>query len=172
MDKTLSEIKGAIAIVISALTAFWGWAGWVVLAWIGAMGLDWLTGTAAAWKAGKWSSKVARDGAWHKLGAIVAVLVSALLDLVLGLLCANLPVQLPFTYSMLLCPLVLIWYILTEAGSIIENAGELGAPIPAWLRKAIAAFRDRVDIEGNDWDQTSDSAGDHINNYRDPDQMR
>ena len=39
-------------------------------------------------------------------------------------------VELPFIYTVLLCPLVVIWYILTEVGSIIENAGALGTPIP------------------------------------------
>lgn len=145
MDKTLNEIKGAVAVGVAALTAFWGWFGWLVIAWICAMGLDYITGSAAALKAGAWSSKAARDGVWHKLGSIMAVLASGLLDLVLGQLIANVPVQVPFSYTVFLCPLVLVWYILTEAGSVIENAGELGAPIPAWLRKAISAFREKVD---------------------------
>ena len=57
--------------------------------------------------------------------------------------------ELPFTYTVLLCPLVVIWYILTEAGSIIENAGALGAPIPAWLTKMIAALESKVDQAGD-----------------------
>ena len=62
---------------------------------------------------------------------------------------ANLPgVELPFAYTVLLCPLVVIWYILTEAGSIIENAGALGAPVPGWLSKMIAALENRVDQVG------------------------
>lgn len=48
-----------------------------------------------------------------------------------------------------LAPLVVIWYILTEAGSIIENAGALGAPIPAWLTKMIAVLESKVDEAGN-----------------------
>ncbi|WP_343212834.1 phage holin family protein [Flavonifractor sp. An4] len=43
----------------------------------------------------------------------------------------------------------MIWYILTEAGSIIENAGALGAPIPAWLTKMIAALESKVDQAGD-----------------------
>ena len=50
---------------------------------------------------------------------------------------------------MLLCPLVVIWYILTEAGSIIENAGALGAPVPGWLSKMIAALEQKVEDTGN-----------------------
>ena len=43
--------------------------------------------------------------------------------------------------------MVIIWYILTEAGSIVENAGALGAPLPAWLRRIVASLRDKVDDE-------------------------
>ena len=145
----VNAFKAALAALCAALTALWGWFGWVVVAWIGCMLIDYATGSAAAMRAGEWSSKSARDGIWHKLGSMVAVIVAAILDVVIGHLLANLPgVDLPFTYTVLLCPLVVIWYILTEAGSIIENAGALGAPVPGWLRKMIAALENRVDQVG------------------------
>ena len=43
----------------------------------------------------------------------------------------------------------IVWYILTEAGSIIENAGALGAKIPGFLRKAIEALNDKVESAGD-----------------------
>ena len=141
----VNAFKAALAALCAALTALWGWFGWVVVAWIGCMLIDYATGSAAALRAGEWSSKSARDGIWHKLGSVVAVIVAAILDVVIGHLLANLPgVDLPFTYTVLLCPLVVIWYILTEAGSIIENAGALGAPVPGWLKKVIASLQDKV----------------------------
>ena len=112
------------------------------------MAIDYLTGTAAACKNGEWSSAVAREGIWHKVGQIVAVMVAGLLDLVVGHLLGNLPVTLPFTYTVLICPLVVTWYILTEAGSIIENAGALGAPIPSWMAKTVDALQGAVDEAG------------------------
>ena len=142
----INTFKAAVAAVCAALTALWGWFGWVVVAWVVCMIIDYATGSAAALRAGEWSSKSARDGIWHKLGSVVAVIVAAILDTVIGHLLGNVPgVELPFTYTVLLCPLVVIWYILTEAGSIIENAGALGAPIPAWLARTIAAFQSKVD---------------------------
>lgn len=56
---------------------------------------------------------------------------------------------LPFDYTVFLTVLVLVWYILTELGSIVENAGRLGAPLPAWLSKAIAALESGVDSTGD-----------------------
>ena len=145
----INTFKAAVAAVCAALTALWGWFGWVIVAWIGCMIIDYVTGSAAALRAGEWSSKSARDGIWHKLGSVVAGIVAAILDTVIGHLLGNVPgVDLPFTYTVLLCPLVVIWYILTEAGSIIENAGALGAPIPAWLTKMIEALESKVDQTG------------------------
>ena len=122
----------------------------MVVAWICFMLIDYATGSAAALRAGEWSSKSARDGIWHKLGSVMAVIVAAILDVVIGHLLANLPgVELPFAYTVLLCPLVVIWYILTEAGSIIENIGALGAPVPEWLRKMISALEQKVEEAGD-----------------------
>lgn len=148
MDK-VNHLKTTIAAILGLLTALWGWFGWLVMAWVACMAIDWITGSAAAVKSGKWSSKVARDGCWHKVGSIMAVFVAGLLDLVVGLLLEHVP-DLPIQYTVFLCPLVIVWYILTEAGSIVENAGKLGAPIPSWLRKAIAALKDTVDGAGED----------------------
>ncbi len=149
--ENVNAFKAALAALGAALTALWGWFGWVVLAWIGLMLIDYITGSAAALRAGKWSSSTARDGIWHKLGSVVAVIVAGILDLVVGRLLANVPgVELPFTYSVLLCPLVVVWYILTEAGSIIENAGALGAPVPAWLAQAVESLGQTVDQAGKE----------------------
>ena len=146
----INGFKAALAALCAALTALWGWFGWVVVAWIGFMLIDYATGSAAALRAGEWSSKTARDGIWHKLGSVAAVIVAGILDVVIGHLLGNVPgVELPFTYTVLLSPLVVVWYILTEAGSIIENAGALGAPFPAWLKKMIASMRSKVDQAGD-----------------------
>ena len=142
----INGFKAAVAAVLAALTALWGWFGWLIVAWIVFMALDYLTGSAAALKQGKWSSAAAREGIWHKAGCIAAVVMAGILDIVIGQILANLPsVALPFTYTVFLCPLVVVWYILTEAGSIAENAGAMGAPVPEWLKKAIAALKDKVD---------------------------
>ena len=39
----------------------------------------------------------------------------------------------------------LVWHIVTELGSIIENAGTLGVPIPDFLRAAIQSLNQAVD---------------------------
>lgn len=144
--ETINEFKAAIAAIGAALTALWGWFGWMVVAWISCMIIDYATGSAAALRTGKWSSKEARDGIWHKIGAVVVVIVAAILDAVIRNILGHFPaITLPFEYTVFFCPAVIIWCTLTELGSIIENAGELGAPVPSWLVKAIESLSDTID---------------------------
>ena len=51
---------------------------------------------------------------------------------VLGMAVEHLP-GLGLDYTVLVLPVILVWYIFTELGSIAENATDMGAPVPAWL---------------------------------------
>lgn len=142
--------KLAVLEIYSSFTASCGWFAWLICGWIFLMFMDYLTSFAAACKAGKWKRKMAIDGLWHKTGEIVVVIVAGTADLLLGLVLDHLPVfSLPIDLRGMICPLVLVWYIVTEIGSIIESAGTLGAPIPPWLAKVVAALHKSVDEKGN-----------------------
>ena len=149
MEQNLTAAKAAIVATISALGAFLGWKGIMALCWIAVMALDYLSGSAAACKAGQWSSQAARDGLWHKGGMIFAVLVSTIADGVMTVIIGNIP-ALGVEWPGLVLPLVLAWYILTELGSILENAVKLGAKVPQWLVKLLKAGQQAVDAAGGE----------------------
>lgn len=150
MEHRITAWKAAATTILGALTALWGWFGWLLLGWVGLMLLDFLTGSAAAAKRGSWSSQAARDGVWHKAGMVVVVIVAAGSDLLVALVLDHLPVvQLPVAYRGLICPLVLVWYCITELGSIVENAIVMGAPVPVWLTKLLAVGKESVDRAGD-----------------------
>ena len=140
-----TEIKAAIAAIIGFFTALWGWLGWTVLIWICAILLDYVSGSLAAKREKNWSSEIARDGLWHKTGEIFSVLVAALCDIALQVVAEGSGIQIPFEIGPLLTPIVLLWYILTEAGSIIENCGRLDAKVPKWFRQKIKDAADAID---------------------------
>lgn len=149
MEQHIKSFKSAVSAALGLLTALWGWFGWLLVAWVACMVLDIATGMAAGAQAGEWSSRRAREGLLHKGGCIATVTAAGILDLVAGTLLGSLPADaLPFSYTVLLCPLTVGWYLLTELGSILENAGAMGAPIPAPLKKAIAALRDKLEEQG------------------------
>ena len=144
-DNIFLAVKAAIVGIFGAFGAAFGWLGWLVLAWFGCMVVDYISGSSAAMKAGQWSSAKARGGIWHKAGMIVVVIVAAVADKVLAIVLANIP-GLPVEYTVLLLPMVLVWYILTELGSILENAAARGAPVPEFLVNILAAAKEKVEV--------------------------
>ena len=151
MDEKLFAIKAAVVAMFAFCTALWGWLGWAIIALFACMALDYLTGTWAAIYKGEWSSAVARAGLWHKLGEIVALLVAIFVDIAISVLlhidalgnifAIEIPADIPKFFTLI----VTIWYIFTELGSIVENAGKLGAPIPEWLSKVILSLKASTD---------------------------
>ena len=140
-----NEIKGVIAALLAFLTALWGWIGWAVIIWVMCFSLDYISGTAAAHKNGEWSSDIAREGLWHKLGEIFAVLVAALCDIALRVIIEGSGINIGISLSAVITPVVLLWYIFTELGSIAENAEKLGATVPAWIKNGLKQYRDKID---------------------------
>lgn len=130
-------IKAAVVAVMGAYGAAFGWLGWLIAAWLFCMVVDWLTGSAAAAAKGNWSSSAARAGIWHKGGMLVIVAVSAVADSVIQVIMGNIP-GMDVSFNTLILPVVLVWYIFTELGSIAENAADMGAPVPSGLVNLLA----------------------------------
>lgn len=148
MNDNVLAIKTAVIAFFGAIGALVGWKGVMVLAWVALMAFDYITGTFAAMKAGEWCSKKAREGAWHKCGAIIVVIVAAIADGIMLVICGNIPVF-NISWPGILLPMILAWYIITEMGSILENAVNLGANPPAWLTRILAASLKAVESAGD-----------------------
>lgn len=144
MESKLIEIKAAIVAAASVLGIFLGWKGILCVVWLSAMILDYISGSAAALRNGEWSSAVAREGLWHKGGMILVVIVAAIADMVMSMLFREAP-DIGITWPGAVYPTVLAWYIITEIGSVLENATKMGAPVPSWLGKLLAVTFKRVD---------------------------
>ena len=147
MNERLVTIKAAVAAFFTTMSAFLGWQGVLLVVWVAAMLIDYLSGSLAAWLSGKWSSAVAREGLKHKAGMFFAVIVAGMADITLIIICDHLPIA--WAWPVLVLPLVLAWYILTELGSILENAVKMGAPMPEWLLKLLQAGLKIIDSRGD-----------------------
>ena len=115
------------------------------------MVIDYLSGMAASAvealdhpddKSYGWSSKKGAKGIAKKVAYLFVIAVGMVIDYVIiqtsGVLGFNLP-------NTMLSLLVTVWYMLNEALSITENAGRMGAPVPEWLMKYIAALKNKFD---------------------------
>ena len=148
MEDNLNNLKIWFSTILGILTGFWGWMGWLIVIWIACMVADYITGSLAAVKAGEWSSKVAREGIWHKCGMIATVVLMGVGDAALQIVLERLPIiNIPF--SGLLCPVLLIWYIITEIGSSTENAVAMGAPLPEFVRKGLKKAKEMAEKAGD-----------------------
>lgn len=148
MNENVLAMKAAVVAFFTAMGTLLGWKGIMVLAWVCLMILDYFTGTFAAMKVGEWCSRKAREGAWHKCGAIIVVLVAAIADGIMLVICGNIPIF-NIAWPGILLPMILAWYIITELGSILENAVKLGANPPAWLTNILAISLKAVENAGD-----------------------
>jgi len=148
MNENMMAWKGAMAAFLTAAGTILGWKGILLLAWVLVMALDYISGTAAACKEGQWSSAAAREGLWHKGGMIITVLAAAMTDWVLAVVSLYLSIGLK--WPGLVLPLVTAWYLITELGSILENAVKMGARVPQWLVKLLKAGAELVDQAGEE----------------------
>ena len=148
METKLTEIKAAMSLFFATAGTFLGWKGVLLVIWVCAMILDYISGTVAARRCGEWDSGKAREGLFHKGGMIVVVLVAMLFDACLALVAINIP-GLNMTWPGIIFPVVLAWYILTELGSVLENSIKMGASYPAWLAKGLKISAEAVSKAGD-----------------------
>jgi toxin secretion/phage lysis holin len=141
------ELRALLTAAISFIVALLGWVGIAVAVMLFCMVLDYITGTWAAKAHAEWTSEKAREGLWHKLGEIVALLVAALCDIAVGVILSSAAAPLigDYHHRGYITLIVAVWYIFTELGSILENAAKLGAPIPEKLIKGIGRLKKKAD---------------------------
>ena len=145
MNENLLMTKAAITAFLTALATFLGWRMVLLLTWVVLMCLDYLSGSLAARSRGEWRSSLAREGIFHKAGQLLVVLVSMAADFIMVLVAGNLPGEILFSWPVVIFPMVTMWYILTETGSIIENAVSMGAKVPQWLPRLLNATVEAID---------------------------
>jgi len=149
MNEKLIAAKIGISVIAAALTDFLGWKGVLMLVLAFLMAIDYISGTLAAKKNGTWSSTIARQGLFHKGGTIIMVLVALFMDVIFTVAFPHIPVigggiENPGIFL----PLVSVWYIITEMGSIMENSAKMGAKVPKWFQKAVEKVGESIDRTG------------------------
>lgn len=77
--------------------------------------IDYITGVIYAIKDQSFDSTIMRQGLWHKVSYLVVIVVGYIIDR----LCAYYDLDLFYSGSIL--ALIIVWVVLTEIGSILEN---------------------------------------------------
>lgn len=133
MTKAVDFIKVAIIAIGAALGTFLGRADGLLITLVILAIVDYISGVISAGIQHKLSSQIGFKGIAKKLFMFALVGVGNLVDVnALG-------------GSAVLRSAIICFYIANEALSIIENAGELGLPIPKQLKKIMEQLKARDD---------------------------
>ena len=97
---------------------------------------DVITGCAKAWKAGRLKSRTLRNGLFGSIGEMLALLLCIFIGIII-------PISSPLVFA------VLVFMVLKEITSILENLVELGAKLPSWLIKGLQVQTNKLnDFKG------------------------
>ncbi len=153
--KHIEMIQVFISGVLAYISAKLGFLFPVLLLLMGMMAADYVTGMMAGKveavdhpenPAYGWNSKKGVKGIIKKVGYLCVIAVAMTADYVIVNMASSLGYEMPETAVFGL--MVTVWYLLNEMLSVIENAGRMGAPVPAWLSKYIAVLKHKVEKTG------------------------
>ena len=129
MDKVLEGLKYAAAGAGGLFAYLFGAWDALIIALVIFVVADYITGIAKAATQGKLSSAVGFKGLLKKVMIFVLVMVGTVVDKAIP--AANHAIR----------SAVIMFYIANEGLSILENAGELGLPLPNALKNALEKIK-------------------------------
>lgn len=91
----------------------------------------------------RWNSKKGLIGIYKKIGSIFTILVAISIDYVISKFIENIGID--FESNAVVGLLVLVWFILNELLSILENVSRMGVKLPEFLIRIITDIRKDID---------------------------
>ena len=127
IDKIISLIASEAATIFIYL---FGGIDVALTCLIVAIILDYVSGMIKAYNKKQLSSKIGFSGILKKIGILILVMLSVLVDRVTGNTGA-------------IRTLVIYYFVANEGLSVLENLGESGIPIPNAIKKALKVLKDQ-----------------------------
>ena len=134
-DKIAMWIKSAAAAIGGAAAYLWGPWDALITALIALAAIDYVTGVICAAVNGKLNSSVGFKGLMKKAFIFALVAVAGIADRVIA--AANQAIR----------AAVILFYTANEAISIMENAAELGLPVPKRLKGMLTKAQNESETE-------------------------
>ena len=136
-------IKGAVSAALAALSAYCGELIIPLAVLLAALIADYISGMAKAWTSAQLSSRVGIIGIVKKLSYLLIVCAGMGVDWVIATASSAAGIDLGVTYFVGL--LVIIWLVINELLSIVENVAAMGVNVPGFLLKLIAHLKRHVE---------------------------
>ena len=144
----MDVFKAAVAAAVGALVAYGVQLFIPCIVLVVVMLLDYITGMVKAWEAGELSSKIGIKGIIKKFGYLVIVSVACVVDWIVRYGAES--VSIDWKFDFLFASIVLIWLVINELISILENVSAIGAPVPSFLTKIIDKLKTNTENKVGD----------------------
>ena len=109
---------------------------------------DYVSGMAKAWSTGTLCSRTGLRGIVKKLGYLVLVGAAGVVDWLVRYGLAQAGVEVSFQF--LIAAMVIVWLIINELISILENVAAMGSPVPGFLQKLLGKLKNAVEKKTED----------------------
>lgn len=130
------------AFIIARLGALAPWAGVMIIAML----LDYATGMCAGWVTDTLSSKTGIIGIIKKLCYIVIVAVAVMADWII--MQAGTYVGFQLNLQGFIALMVIVWLLINEMISVLENIGRIGVKYPEWLMTLLKHLKQTNESSG------------------------
>lgn len=148
MNEMISIVKSIMVAVTGYISLKLGILAPLFLILFIAMVIDYISGMIAAAQKGELNSKKGTLGILKKLGFLVTIAVALIVDQLIFYAAQQFGIAVSFVCAFGV--LTTIWLTLNELLSIIENLGEIGVPIPQFLKKVILSLKNSVEKKGEE----------------------
>lgn len=155
--------KLVISALLAALGAYFKALAAPLLVLVAVMVIDYISGISAAYVTGKLSSRTGLVGIIKKVSYLVIVAVGMAMDYIINEIGAQFGANLDGVYYVGL--LVTVWLIINECISILENADEMGLPVPPFVGKLLEHLQKRTE---NKLENTQEDGENEKNNNEKP----
>jgi toxin secretion/phage lysis holin len=146
----MKQIKALTAVIIGGLSAYLQIVFVPLVVLIAVMIVDYMSGMLKAWGRDELSSKVGLRGIAKKISYLLLVCVAGVVDWLVwsGLRQVGITLDFGFCFGLI----VIVWLIINELISILENLEALDVPMPRFLKNVVKHLKTAVEIRGESED--------------------
>lgn len=136
-------VQAIITAIVAGVSVYFGVVAIPILVLIAVMIVDYVTGLVGAYIAGQLNSRIGIVGIIKKISYLGLVAVGMVTDYIIYSALAQLGVSIELGYCVGM--VIVIWLIINELISILENLAEIGVPLPTFITKLIARLKNTVE---------------------------
>ena len=140
-------VQAIITAIVAGVSVYFGVVAIPILVLIAVMIVDYVTGLVGAYIARQLNSRIGIVGIIKKISYLGLVAVGMVTDYIIYSALAQLGVSIELGYCVGM--VIVIWLIINELISILENLAEIGVPLPAFITKLITRLKNTVESKAS-----------------------